>query len=133
MSFLHGTRLFVNDLLSPFGLAINRVGKQPWKWFRARQRAEEEARQKIHELEAALTIQVGCYSIQIPSQSPLSAWYGRQALELCRLTMLVKKKFSFLAVVDIGANVGDTRALSKPLKKFPFQEIERQERKTKPV
>ena len=70
MSFLHRTRLFVNDLLSPFGLAINRVGKQPWKWFRARQRPEKEAWRKIRELEAALTIQVGRYSIQIPSETP---------------------------------------------------------------
>ena len=34
MAFLHRTRLFVNDLLSPFGFAINRVEKQPSKSFR---------------------------------------------------------------------------------------------------
>jgi FkbM family methyltransferase len=34
MAFLHRTRLFVNDLLSPFGFAINRVEKQPSKCFR---------------------------------------------------------------------------------------------------
>jgi hypothetical protein len=124
MSFPYRTRRFVNDLLSPVGLAINRAEKQPWKWFRARQRAEKEARQKIRELEAALTIQVGCYSIQIPSQSPLSAWYGHQALELGRLTMLVKKKFSFLAVVDIGPNVGDTACIIKTAEEVPILCIE---------
>ena len=124
MSFLHRTRLFVNNLLSPFGLAINRVGKQPWKRFRARQRAEKEAREKVRELEAALTIQVGRYSIQIPSQTPLSVWYGHQALELGRLTMLVKKKFSFLAVVDIGANVGDTACIIKTAEEVPILCIE---------
>jgi len=34
MAFLHRTRLFVNDLLSPFGVAINRIEKQPSKSFR---------------------------------------------------------------------------------------------------
>lgn len=34
MAFLHRTRLFVNDLLSPFGFAINRIEKQPSKSFR---------------------------------------------------------------------------------------------------
>jgi len=34
MAFLHRTRLFVNDLISPFGFAINRVEKQPSKSFR---------------------------------------------------------------------------------------------------
>jgi FkbM family methyltransferase len=33
MAFLHRTRLFVNDLLSPFGFAINRVEKQPSECF----------------------------------------------------------------------------------------------------
>jgi FkbM family methyltransferase len=33
MPFLHRTRLFVNDLLSPFGFAINRVEKQGRKSF----------------------------------------------------------------------------------------------------
>ena len=33
MAFLHRTRLFVNDLLSPFGVAINRVQKQSSKSF----------------------------------------------------------------------------------------------------
>lgn len=114
MSFLHRTRLFVNNFLSPFGLAINRVGKQRWKTFRTRQPAEKEA----------VTIQVGRYSIQIPSQTPLSVWYGHQASELGRLTMLVKKKFSCLAVVDIGANVGDTACIIKTAEEVPILCIE---------
>ena len=124
MPFLHRTRLFINDLLSPFGFAINRVGKQPWKWFRPRQRAEKEAHEKIRELEAALTIQIGRYSIQIPSQSPATLWYSGQASELGRLTSLVKKKFSFLAVVDIGANVGDTACIIKTAEEVPILCIE---------
>src|ERR1700750_901372 len=124
MSFLHQARRFVNDLLSPFGLAINRVEKQPWKWLRAGQAAGKEAGQEIREREAAVTIQVGRYSIQIPSQSPLSAWYSHQAAELGRLTTLVKKKFSFLAVVDIGANVGDTACIIKTAEEVPILCIE---------
>jgi FkbM family methyltransferase len=34
MAFLHRTRVFVNELLSPFGIAINRIEKQPSKCFR---------------------------------------------------------------------------------------------------
>jgi hypothetical protein len=110
MPFLHRTRLFVNDLLSPFGFAINRVEKQPWKCFRA-----------------ALAIQVGRYYIQIPSQTPLSLVYGRypQLLgQLGRLTSLVKKKFSSFAVVDIGASVGDTACIIKTAEEVPLLCIE---------
>jgi FkbM family methyltransferase len=124
MSFLHPTRLFLNDVLSLFGLAMNRVGKQRWKWFRVRQRFEKEAREKVHEQKSVLTIQVGCYSIQIPSESPLSTWYGGQALEIGRLTILVKRKFPFLAVIDIGANVGDTACIIKTAEDVPILCIE---------
>jgi FkbM family methyltransferase len=124
MSFLHPTRLFLNDLLSPFGFAINRVGKQRWTWFRALQRFAKKAREKVREHEAVLTIQVGRYSIQIPSESPISVWYGGQALELGRLTILVKRKFPFLAVIDIGANVGDTACIIKTAEEVPVFCIE---------
>jgi len=110
MPFLHRTRLFVNDLLSPFGFAINRVEKQSWKWFRT-----------------AVTIQVGRYSIQTPSKSPLSVVYGhhpRPLGPLSRLTSLVRKKFFFLAVVDIGANVGDTACIIKTAEEVPILCIE---------
>ena len=43
MAFLHRTRLFVNDLLSPFGFAINRVEKQPSKCFRTTVSIQERA------------------------------------------------------------------------------------------
>src|SRR6266511_932588 len=43
MAFLHRTRLFVNDLLSPFGVAINRVEKQPSKCFRTSVGIQERA------------------------------------------------------------------------------------------
>ena len=43
MAFLHRTRLFVNDLLSPFGFAINRVEKQPSKCFRTTVSTQERA------------------------------------------------------------------------------------------
>ena len=92
MPFLHRTRLFVNDLLSPFGFAINRVGKQPWKWFRPRQRAEKETHEKIRELEAALTIQIGRYSIQIPSQSPISLWYQRSSFGARQVDLVGEKE-----------------------------------------
>ena len=58
MAFLHRTRLFVNDLLSPFGFAINRAEKQPWKCFRTTQ--------------AVVSIQFGRYSIQVPKESQFS-------------------------------------------------------------
>lgn len=124
MSFLHSIRLFVNEVLSPSGLAVDRVPKQPWKWSRASAQAEKEARQKIRGVEASLTVQVGRYSIEIPSQSPLSSWYGNQALELGRLTTLMKKKFSFLSVLDIGANVGDTACIIKTAEEVPILCIE---------
>jgi FkbM family methyltransferase len=110
MRFLHRTRLFVNDLLSPFGLAINRIEKQPVKWFRT-----------------ILTIQVGRYFIRIPSQSPLSRVYGRHPEPLGplgRLTTLVKKKFCSLAVIDVGANVGDTACIIKTAEDVPVLCIE---------
>ena len=43
MAFLHRTRLFVNDLLSPFGFAINRVEKQPSKCLRTTGSIQERA------------------------------------------------------------------------------------------
>ena len=43
MAFLHRTRLFVNNLLSPFGFAINRVEKQPSKCFRTTVSTQERA------------------------------------------------------------------------------------------
>jgi hypothetical protein len=43
MALLHRTRLFVNDLLSPFGFAINRVEKQPSKCFRTTVSIQERA------------------------------------------------------------------------------------------
>lgn len=110
MPFLHRTRLFVNELLLPFGLAINRIEKQPTKWFRT-----------------ALTIPVGRYSIRIPSQSTLSRLYGRDPEPLGplgRLTSLVKKKFSSLAVVDIGANIGDSACIIKTAEDVPILCIE---------
>jgi FkbM family methyltransferase len=96
-------------LLSPFGLVINRVEKQPWKWFRT-----------------AVTIQVGCYSIQVPSQSPLPVVYAhvRALGRLGRLTSLVKRKFDSLAVVDIGANVGDTTCIIKTAEEVPVLCVE---------
>ena len=113
MIFLHRTRLFVNDLLSPFGFAINRVEKQRWKCFRTTQ--------------AVVSTQFGRYSIQVPKESPYSVPYGhhpRPFGPLARLTSLVKKKFSFLAVVDIGANVGDTACIIKTAEEVPILCIE---------
>lgn len=113
MIFLHRTRLFVNDLLSPVGFAINRVEKQPWKCFRTTQ--------------AVVSTQFGRYSIQVPKESPYSVPYGhhpRPLGPLARLTSLVKKKFSFLAVVDIGANVGNTACIIKTAEEVPILCIE---------
>jgi FkbM family methyltransferase len=109
MRFFDRARLFVNDLLSPFGFAINRVEKQPWKWLRT-----------------AVTVQVGRYSIKVPSQNPLSLVYKypKPLGPLGRLTSLVKKKFSFLAVVDVGANVGDTACIIKTAEEVPILCIE---------
>ena len=117
MAFLHRTLLFVNDLLSPFGFAINRVEKQPWKCFRT-----------TASVQAVVSIQVGRYSIQIPNESPFSVVYGHDpaalGAALGRLTSLVKKKFSSLAVVDIGANVGDTACIIKTAEEVPILCIE---------
>jgi FkbM family methyltransferase len=113
MAFLHRTRLFVNDLLSPFGFAINRVEKQPWKCFRT--------------TKAVVSIQFGRYSIQVPKESQFSVLYGHDSRPLgplASLTSLVKKKFSFLAVVDIGANVGDTACIIKTAEEVPILCIE---------
>lgn len=112
MSFLHWTRLFVNRLLSPFGFEINRVKKQLLDTV----------------LNPSLAIQVGRYSIQVPTESPLSGIYAhdrpQQPLELGRLTSLVKKKFSSLTVVDIGANVGDSACIIKTAEEVPILCIE---------
>ena len=43
MAFLHRTRLLVNELLSPFGFAINRVEKQPSKCVRTAVSNQERA------------------------------------------------------------------------------------------
>ena len=113
MAFLHRTRLFVNDLLSPFGFAINRAEKQPWKCFRT--------------TDAVVSIQFGRYSIQVPKESQFSVLCGhdpRPLGPLASLTSLVKKKFSFLAVVDIGANVGDTACIIKTAEEVPILCIE---------
>jgi FkbM family methyltransferase len=111
MVFLHRAQLFVNRLLSPFGFAINRVEKHPSK-----------------PSPTALTIQVGRYSIQIPTESRLSGRYAydrpQQPLELGRLTSVVKKKFSSLAVIDVGANVGDSACIIKTSEEVPILCIE---------
>src|SRR5262249_9566047 len=109
MPFLHRTRLFVNHLLSPFGFAINRVEKHPSKPSRT-----------------PLSVQVGHYSIQIPTETPERYAHDRpqQSFLLGRLTSLVKKKFSSLTVVDIGANVEDTACIIKTAEEVPILCIE---------
>ena len=65
--------------------------------------------------------------IQVPSINPISSFYlsnQNYSSQLGRLTSLVRGKFSSLAVIDIGANVGDTACIIKTAEDIPLLCIE---------
>jgi FkbM family methyltransferase len=109
MTFLHTARTLANKLLSPLGIAIARVEKQPW--FRGN----------------VITAQVGRYVIQVPGINPISTHYSRHPdymSQLGRITALLKAKYPGLAAIDIGANVGDTACIIKSAADIPLLCIE---------
>lgn len=100
----------VNTLLSTLGIAIVKAERP--KWLRK---------------DSVVTTRVGQYAIQIPSLSPLADLYlsnPDNASQLGRLTSLARKKFPNLAVIDIGANVGDTACIIKTAEDVPLLCIE---------
>ena len=113
MNFLHVALKSVNDFLSPVGIAVTRTQKTPWKWANS-----------------VTTAHVGQYAIEVPTLNPV-AWHYAFAPnfvgQLGRLTTLIKKKYSDLAAIDIGANVGDTACIIKSVEDIPLLCIEGEE------
>lgn len=106
---LHQIRKAANRVLSPLGLAIERVEKQPW--FRPN----------------IVSVQVGRFTIQIPTINPLAKVYVRNPEytgHLGRLAALLKAKYPDCAAIDIGANVGDTACIIKSAADVPVLCIE---------
>jgi FkbM family methyltransferase len=98
MSFLHQAQKTVNKLLSPFGVAVQRAEKR--SWFPTK----------------IATIRVGGYFIRLPQANPLAEIYRRVPGYMSHLGVaasLLKSKYPGLAVLDIGANVGDTACIIK--------------------
>src|ERR1035437_6917826 len=110
MYFLHTALKFVNDLLSPGGIAISRTEKTPWKWGKS-----------------VAMARVGQYLIQVPTLNPV-AWHYAHAPnfvgQLGRLTSLLKGKYADLAAIDVGANVGDTACIITSAAGIPLLCIE---------
>src|SRR4029077_11080136 len=105
MAFLHGTRLFVNDLLSPFGFAINRVEKQPSKCFSTTVGIQEPA----HPYETS----TGRY--YLPTDAPQDCVISRiksggvfdsEVVEIAKPYMRPGS-----TVLDVGANFGQMSVL----------------------
>jgi FkbM family methyltransferase len=109
MSLLNLLRNSATRMLSPLGLAVVRVEKQPW--FRPR----------------IVTTRVGRYDIRIPAISPLPSIYQKNPLYsayLGALAGLLKRKYPDLVGLDIGANVGDTACIIKSAADIPVLCIE---------
>jgi len=109
MTFLHALRTAANTALSPLGLAVMRTERQPW------------LRPKTP------TTRVGRFSIQMPGRNQLASVYAQNPHytgHLGRLARLLKKKYSSLAAIDIGANVGDTACIIKSAADIPILCIE---------
>jgi FkbM family methyltransferase len=105
MPILHRLRKAANKFLSPLGLEVERVEKQPW--FRPK----------------LIATRVGNFQIQIPSTNPLANLYRRNpgyTSHLGRLAALVKRKYSDLVAMDIGANVGDTACIIESAGAIPL-------------
>jgi FkbM family methyltransferase len=110
MYFLNTARQFVNDLLSPIGLAIIRTDKTPWKWVKS-----------------DVTVRIGQYAIQVSTLNPV-AWHYSHTPDLIsqlgRLVPLLKRKYPGFAAIDVGANVGDTACIIKSAADIPLLCIE---------
>jgi FkbM family methyltransferase len=101
---------WANKFLSPLGIAI--IETERPKWMRRN---------------SVVTTQIGRYAIQVPSNNPISSWYlshPNYSSQLGRLTSLARNKFPNLAVIDIGANVGDTACIIKTAEDVPLLCIE---------
>jgi FkbM family methyltransferase len=110
MHLFHNLRNSINWLMSPWGFAVQRTRKVKW-----------------HLPSSIMTAKVGRYVIQVPGINPMFTYYETQpefTSQLGRLTTLVKKKYPGLAVIDIGANVGDTACLIKSAEDVPVICIE---------
>lgn len=65
-------------------------------------------------------VQVGNYTIKMPSKNPLLRVYAKKNDfngELSRIVFKVQQKYPDLSVIDVGANAGDTAALIKSVNK----------------
>ena len=110
MHLLHRIRNSINWLLSPWGFAIQRIPKRKWRLPNA-----------------IVPTKVGRYVIQVPGINPMFSYYETNpdfTGQLGLLTTLTRKKYPQLAVVDIGANVGDTACLIKTAEDVPVLCIE---------
>ncbi|HEY4416800.1 MAG TPA: FkbM family methyltransferase [Verrucomicrobiae bacterium] len=110
MSLFYRARMFANQQLAHFGLAISRTQKTRWGWGNP-----------------IITTQVGRYAIQVPSINPISTHYTlhpNYSGHLGRLALLLKKKFPQFSALDIGANVGDTACIIKSAADVPLLCIE---------
>jgi FkbM family methyltransferase len=107
---LHRLRTAINWAATPLGFAIERIPKRKW-----------------HHENSILETKVGRFVIQIPGINPLS-WhydvYPEFGGQLGCLTSVVKKKYPQLAVIDVGANVGDTACIIKTAEDVPVLCIE---------
>jgi FkbM family methyltransferase len=110
MSLFHHARNVVNRLLAPTGFAVNRTNKTPWNW-----------------LKSTATTRIGRYLITVPTKNPVAWQYSHKPgliSQLGRLTSVVRKKYPSLAVIDVGANVGDTACIIKSAENIPLLCIE---------
>jgi FkbM family methyltransferase len=110
LNLFHRCKNAVNWLISPLGFAVQRVPKRQW-----------------HLPNSIIPVKVGNFSIEVPGINPVYSYYeSNPGLfgQLGLLTTLVRKKYPQLAVVDIGANVGDTACLIKTAEDVPVLCIE---------
>ncbi len=110
LNLFHRFKNALNWTLSPLGFALQRTRKVKW-----------------HLPNAIIPTRVGRYVIQVPGINPMYSYYESNPGfigQLGLLTTLTRKKYSSLAVVDIGANVGDTACLIKTAEDVPVLCIE---------
>ena len=110
MYLLHSIKNSVNWLLLPCGFALQRTPKRKW-----------------HLPNSIIPTKVGRFVIQVPAFNPMHYYYESNPGfigQLGLLTTLTLEKYPHLAVVDIGANVGDTACLIKMAEDVPVLCIE---------
>jgi FkbM family methyltransferase len=105
MPLLNHIRKTTNRLLSPLGLSVESVEKQPW--FRPK----------------VVTAKVGKYEIRVPSANPISTHYVKYpgySSHLGTLASLLKTKYPDVVAMDVGANVGDTACIIESAAAMPL-------------